>query len=158
MGKEIKFMFRGINMLNLDPKGRISIPTRYREVLTQISEGQLVLTIDTEQRCLLMYPLSVWEKIEAKISTLPSFHPATRRIQRLLIGHATELLLDAHGRVLLPPLLRDYAGLAKRVVLLGQGEKFELWDEMLWEASRKSWLSESIAKEDLPPEMQLLSL
>ena len=78
------------------------------------------MTIDTEERCLLLYPLKAWEEIESKLSQLPSFNPAARRIQRLLIGHATEAELDSHGRILLPTLLRDYAGLSKRAMLMGR--------------------------------------
>jgi len=120
-------VFRGVNGINIDVKGRIAIPTRYRERL-QESRSCVVLTIDTEEKCLLLYPLTAWEDIEAKLAQLPSFNPAARRIQRLLIGHATEAELDSHGRILLPPLLREYAGLSKHAMLVGQGKKFELWD------------------------------
>ncbi len=89
--------------------------------------GNLVATIDTDEPCLLIYPLDEWTIIQQKIEALPSFHPMTRRIQRLLIGHATDLELDANGRIVVPPLLRDYAGLQKQSILLGQGKKFELW-------------------------------
>ena len=99
-------MYRGINAINVDEKGRIALPTRYRDDLFTV-----VVTIDTEEKCLLMYPLEDWEEIEAKIEALPSFNQAARRVQRLLIGHATELSLDNNGRIVLPQLLRDYAGL-----------------------------------------------
>ncbi len=152
-------MFRGINAINVDTKGRLAMPMRYRQQLAEDAESQVILTIDTEQRCLLLYPFPIWEEIEKKIAALPSFQPATRRIQRLLIGHATELSLDSHGRILLPPLLRDYAYIDKRVMLLGQGNKFELWDEKTWEQSRDAWLSEGlINKDELPEELKLISL
>ncbi len=151
-------MFRGINAVNIDVKGRIAIPMRYRQCLCDEFDGQLVLTIDTEQRCLLMYPFSVWEEIEKKITALPSFHPETRRIQRLLIGHATEIALDSHGRILLLPLLREYAGLDKRVILLGQGNKFEIWDEHMWGTCRDAWLKEKLIKGDLPDDIKTISL
>jgi MraZ protein len=153
-------MFRGIQEINVDPKGRIAIPVRYRAVLLDQAKGQLVLTIDTEQRCLLMYPLPTWEKIEEKISELPSFHPVTRRIQRLLIGHATEVEFDKTGRILLPPLLREYAGVSNNVVLVGQGHKFEIWAGEQWRASRESWLvKESTEGEGgLPDELRSISL
>ena len=151
-------MFRGVNAINIDVKGRMVIPTRYREQL-QESRGSIVLTIDTEEKCLLLYPLNAWEEIESKLAQLPSFNPAARRIQRLLIGHATEVELDTHGRVLLPPLLREYADLTKHAVLVGQGKKFELWDEAHWQARRDKWLSEeSDSGSGLPDEVKTLSL
>ncbi len=152
-------MFRGIAALNLDAKGRITIPTRYRDDLQEDNENQLVLTIDTEEQCLLLYPLAEWEVIEQKIAALPSFNVASRRIQRLLIGHATELDVDSNGRLLLPPLLREYAGIEKRVMLVGQGNKFELWAEALWQSSRDSWLQADMQNNaDVPSELQNLSL
>lgn len=147
-------MYRGINAINLDEKGRIALPTRYREDLSAV-----VVTIDTEENCLLMYPAEEWDDIEAKIEALPSFNQAARRIQRLLIGHATELTLDNNGRILLPQLLRDYAELTKQVVLVGQGKKFEIWSAPVWEARRKEWLKAGTTEIDaLPVELQTLSL
>lgn len=152
-------MFRGVNGVNIDAKGRIVMPTRYRDRLQQESRGCVVLTIDTEERCLLLYPIAAWEEIESKLAALPSFNPAARRIQRLLIGHATEAEIDNHGRILLPPLLRDYAGLSKKMMLVGQGKKFELWDEEHWQERRNKWLGEESSDEnDLPDEVKSLSL
>lgn len=148
-------MFRGINVITIDSKGRLTVPTRYREVLS----SSLVLTIDTEETCLLLYPAEKWQVIENNLQALPSFNPAARRIQRLLIGHATDVELDNNGRVLLPPQLREYAQLDKRVVLIGQGNKFEVWDELLWQSRREKWLVEETSKEDaLPDEMKTFSL
>lgn len=135
-------MFRGVNNLTVDAKGRMAVPTRYRERIHALSHGQLVLTIDTEERCLLLYPLPTWEEIERKLDALPSFNKAARRVQRLLIGHATETEMDSHGRLLVPPPLREFAGMDKKVVLIGQGKKFEVWDEQLWNDRRESWLEE----------------
>ncbi len=151
-------MFRGVNSLNMDAKGRLAVPTRYRSVLTVRCEGHLVATIDTEERCLLIYPVDEWEAIQAKIESLPSFHPMARRIQRLLIGHATDLEMDGNGRVLIPPMLREYAGLSKKTVLLGQGKKFELWDEGCWNERRDTYLQEAAGGESTPEELQTLSL
>ena len=152
-------MFRGVNGINIDVKGRIVMPTRYRDRLQQESRGCVVLTIDTEERCLLLYPIAAWEDIENKLAALPSFNSSARRIQRLLIGHATEAEIDSHGRILLPPLLREYAGLNKRVMLVGQGKKFELWDEEHWQKCRNKWLDEdSNLDTDLPEEVKALSL
>merc|ERR1712000_83427 len=103
--------------------------TKYREPLAELCGARLVVTIDTEERCLLIYPANEWEVIEAKIEALPSFNKAARRIQRLLIGHATDLELDGSGRILLPQPLREYAYLEKEAVLMGQGKKLELWSK-----------------------------
>lgn len=153
-------MFRGINGVNIDAKGRIVMPTRYRERLQLDSKSSVVLTIDTEERCLLLYPLPEWEEIEKKLSALPSFNPAARRIQRVLVGHATDVEIDGQGRILLPPLLREYAGLNKRAVLVGQGKKFELWDEAHWDKRRSHWLQEESNSSDsaLPEEVKSISL
>ena len=151
-------MFRGVNALNMDAKGRLAVPTRYRSVLSERCAGRLVATIDTEETCLLIYPVDEWDLIQAKIEALPSFHPMTRRIQRLLIGHATDLEMDGNGRILIPPLLREYAGLTKKTVLLGQGKKFELWDEQCWHERRDAYLKEAGDGEATPEELQTLSL
>lgn len=153
-------MFRGINAISLDAKGRLTMPTCYRPQLQEEGNGHVVVTIDTEERCLLLYPLTVWEEIEKKIEALPSFNQLTRRIQRLLIGHATEVELDGNGRILVPPLLREYACLDKRVMLIGQGKKFEIWDEKTWNGEREGWLSAGLEQSTggIPPELQALSL
>lgn len=153
-------MFRGINGINIDAKGRIAMPTRYRERLQLDSKSAVVVTIDTDERCLLLYPLPQWEEIERKLAALPSFHPAARRIQRLLIGHATDIEMDTQGRILLPPMLREYAGLTKQTVLVGQGKKFELWDEDHWNKSRSRWLLEESNTDnaELPEELKSISL
>jgi MraZ protein len=152
-------MFRGLNSASLDPKGRIIMPVGYRAQL-QDEGGRVVVTIDTEDRCLLLYPFLVWQEIEKKIEALPTFNQTTRRIQRLLIGHATELELDANGRFLVPTLLREHAQLDKHVILVGQGKKIEIWDEEVWNAERGVWLQEGLYKMagGVPAELQTLSL
>lgn len=151
-------MFRGINALTIDGKGRLAVPTRYRDALGGDS-AQLVITIDTEETCLLLYTAKAWQVIEDNLQRLPSFNPAARRIQRLLIGHATDVELDSNSRLLLPPLLRDYAQLQKHVVLIGQGNKFEVWDETLWQTRRQVWLAEEANPSDsLPDEMKTFYL
>ncbi|WP_020683255.1 division/cell wall cluster transcriptional repressor MraZ [Marinobacterium rhizophilum] len=151
-------MFRGVNPINLDAKGRMAIPARYRQQIQAGCEGCLVATIDTEERCLLLYPLPEWEQIQQKIEALSSFNKATRRIQRLLIGHATDLEMDGSGRLLLTAPLREYAGLDKKVILLGQGRKFEIWSEDLWNETREQYLKEVEGGMALPDELQTLSL
>jgi MraZ protein len=146
-------MFRGINAITVDAKGRFAVPVRYRDVLSQADEGAMVVTIDTEEMCLLLYPKRAWQK------SLPSFNPAARRVQRLLIGHASDVDLDGSGRLLLPPVLREYAKLDKHVVMIGQGNKFEIWDETLWNTRRAAWLlDENDGEGGLPEEMKSFSL
>lgn len=156
-------MFRGITAISLDAKGRIAIPTRYRGLLCaeqhEAEISQVVLTIDTDAPCLLLYPVEEWETIERKIAALPSFNQTARRIQRLLIGHATEVELDSHGRLLIPGLLRDYAGLQKEAMLVGQGRKFEIWATDRWQIARDEWLASDLSNTDeMPNELKHLSL
>ncbi len=150
-------MFRGVNALNLDSKGRMAMPARFRSRLQDDCEGQLVVTVDRDQ-CLLLYPLPEWENIERKLVKLPSLNKTARRLQRLLIGHATEVEMDGNGRLLLPAPLREYAGLEKKVVLIGQGNKFEIWDEGAWNSSREAWMSEQEDEGEWPDELDSLSL
>lgn len=126
-------MFRGANAITLDAKGRLTMPSRYRDEF-MARAGQLVVTIDAVDPCLSVYPLAEWELIEARLRELPSLREENRRLQRLLIGNAVDIELDAAGRFLVPPRLRDYAGLDKRAVLVGQLNKFQLWDEAAWDA------------------------
>ena len=133
------------------------MPVRYRQRLADSCEGRLVITVDRDH-CLLLYPLPEWEEIERKLVKLPSFNKQARRLQRLLIGHATEVDLDGAGRLLLPPPLREFASLDKAIVLIGQGNKFELWDEALWNERRDGWLAEDDDLEELPAELESLSL
>lgn len=152
-------MFRGINAITIDGKGRLAVPTRYRDALSTQDGASLVVTIDTDERCLLLYPQGAWQLIENALQRLPSFNAHARRIQRLLIGHATDVELDSHGRILLPSLLREYAQLDKSVVMIGQGNKFEVWSESLWQSKREDWLqAEASAADGLPDEMKTFSL
>src|SRR5690606_435508 len=150
-------MFRGVNNVKLDAKGRIVIPTRYRDRLQERCGGQLVVTVDRDH-CLLLYPLPEWEEIERKLVKLPSFNAQARKLQRLLVGHATEVEMDSAGRVLLPPPLREFARLDKGVVMIGQGNTCESWDEETWNARREDWLAEDDAAGPLPAELESLSL
>jgi len=151
-------VFRGVNSLNLDAKGRMAMPTRYRQRLSDMCAGQMVITVDNSERCLLLYTLPEWEEVERKLQKLPSFNKQARRLQRLLIGHATEVDLDGNGRLLLPPPLREFASLEKRAVLIGQSNKFELWSEELWNERRSEWLAEDDDLGELPEEMETMSL
>jgi MraZ protein len=150
-------MFRGATKITLDDKGRMVMPTRYREQIKESAQGKLVVTVDKDQ-CLLLYPLPEWELIERKLMSLPSLNAVARRLQRLMVGHATDLPLDGHGRVLLPQELRDFAQLGRHGMLIGQGNRFELWDEARWNERRDLWLKNEEAATDLPSELESLSL
>jgi MraZ protein len=150
-------MFRGATKVTLDAKGRMVIPTRYRPTLAQSAQGKLIVTVDRDQ-CLLLYPLPEWELIERKLMSLPSLHAQARKLQRLMVGHATDVELDSHGRVLVPPELREFAGLGQHGMLIGQGNRFELWDETRWNGRRDLWLAADDNTTDLPSELESLSL
>ncbi|WP_220720268.1 division/cell wall cluster transcriptional repressor MraZ [Agarivorans litoreus] len=126
-------MLRGASSINLDAKGRMTMPTRYREWLMEECHGQLVCTIDINHRCLLLYPLAEWEEIERKLKRLSSMNPAERRLRRLLLGYADDCEMDKNGRLLIPPPLRQHADLEKKIMLVGQLNKFELWSEEQWQ-------------------------
>lgn len=150
-------MFRGVTTISLDAKGRMALPTRYRERLMARCDGRMVVTVDRDS-CLLLYPLPEWEEIERKLVRLPSLNAQARRLQRLLIGHATECELDGSGRILLPQPLREFANLDRRIVLIGQGNKFEIWDETTWNERRDDWLAAQHDEEALTAELGSLSL
>ncbi|RKZ56005.1 MAG: cell division/cell wall cluster transcriptional repressor MraZ [Gammaproteobacteria bacterium] len=150
--------FRGINNIAVDAKGRMAMPARYRERLLEGCGGRLVVTVDRDH-CLLVYPLPEWEVIESKLIELPSLNKQARLLQRLLIGHATELEMDAQGRILLPTVLRDFAGLKKKAVLIGQGKKLEIWDEDTWNENQEGWMTAVNDDDgDMPASLEELSL
>ena len=125
-------MLRGAHAITLDSKGRLALPTKYRDRLRDESDGQLICTIDITHPCLLLYPLPEWEAIEKKLRALSTMDPLERRLQRLLLGHASECELDGNGRFLLPAPLRQHAKLEKQVMLVGQLNKFEIWSDAAW--------------------------
>ncbi len=150
-------MFRGASKVTLDAKGRMAIPTRYRARLEERCDNQLVVTVDRDY-CLLVYPLPEWEEIERRLVRLPTLNRQARRLQRLMVGYATEVELDGHGRILLSRELREFAGLERQAMLIGQGNRFELWDETRWTERRDAWLEEESADEGgLTAELESLS-
>jgi transcriptional regulator MraZ len=132
-------VYRGATKVTLDDKGRMVLPTRYRESIQERAQGKLVVTIHRDQ-CLLTYPKPEWEQTELKLMSLQSEHPQVRWLQRLMVGYATDVELDGHGRFLLPPELREIAALGRSGMLVGQGNRFELWDEARWIEQRDLWL------------------
>src|SRR6218665_3173295 len=125
----------------MDAKGRIGLPTRYQERVLADCQGKFVVTVDIRESCLVLYPLPEWEAIEAKLDQLPSSQPAYAMLKRRLIGYATEVNIDATGRLLLSPELRSFAGLEKSVVLAGQGKKCEVWNKQAWDAMQAQAMS-----------------
>lgn len=148
-------MFQGAAQLNLDGKGRLAVPARYRDMLLAQCSGQLVLTADADG-CLLLYPQPDWQPIREKLMQLSAFNPHIRSLQRFLVGHAEDVVMDAAGRVLISSTLRNYAALDKRVMLVGQGNKFEVWDETRWQAQHEKMAGFSDG--GLPPELEGFTL
>ncbi|MBI3069218.1 MAG: division/cell wall cluster transcriptional repressor MraZ [Betaproteobacteria bacterium] len=148
-------MFRGVAHLSLDSKGRLAVPSRHRDALLARSNGRLVITADSD-RCLLIYPLPDWEPIQQKLMSLSSFNPHIRDLQRRLIGYAEDVEIDATGRILISPALRQFARLEKNVVFVGQGQKFELWDKENWEQLMDR--ATGFGSGELPPELEGFSL
>lgn len=152
-------MFRGVQHLSIDAKGRLALPARQRDRLQSFCAGQLIVTIDPQSRCLLLYPLPTWEDIEREIQRqLPAVDLVARGFQRLLIGHASDLECDTSGRVLIPAALREYAHLDKRAVLVGQVNKLELWDEDTWLAERETWLRMVSEHDAMPDAMRRIAM
>ena len=131
----------------------MAIPTRIRDALVESCGGRLVVTAHTEDRCLLVYPEPEWLVLLPQIEALPSFNKVSQRVKRILIGYASTLEIDANGRVLVPPTLREYANIDKKMMLVGQGKKLELWSEESWLA-----LLNQPVDDDIPAEMLSLSL
>lgn len=131
----------------------MAIPSKYRDVLAAACGGRLVITAHPYERCLSIYPEPLWREVSAKVSALPNSQKAVRSFQRRLLGNAAELELDSNGRVLLPAMLRDFARLDKKLVLVGLNDKAELWSEEAWNAL----LDENDDDAPLPDELLSLS-
>ncbi len=148
-------MFKGAAALNLDAKGRMAIPARHRDALLALAEGSLVLTAHPH-RCLLLYPAPAWEPIRAKILAAPSLETQSAMLRRLLVGFAVDSEMDAAGRLLVPPELRQYAALEKQVWLVGQGSHFEIWSDTGWKAQQEAIFA--LGDKLLPPGLESLTL
>lgn len=148
-------MYLGSQAISMDAKGRLAIPGKVRDSLLADCNGRIVVTAHTEERCLLIYPEQQWQQLLPKIESLPNINRKAAKMQRILIGYATPLEVDAsNGRILLPPTLREYAGLDKKLMLVGQSNKLELWSEEEW----FKYLDGGEGDDDLPPEVLALSL
>lgn len=152
-------MLLGYNSINLDLKGRLAIPTKYRQELQHLCEGKLVLTLNRDN-CLSLYPMPEWEVIQDKLRRAPALNKSVKQLQRLIFGHATPCEMDGQGRVMLPERLREYAGLNKRVALIGQLTMFEIWDDDSWNENCTLW-NQKVSLDDLndiSPELDSLPL
>ena len=147
-------MLQGASELSLDDKGRLAVPTRHRDAL--LSGARAVVLTAHPDNCLLLYPRSAWEPIRARVQALSSFDVQARWWQRLLVGFAEELELDAQGRILVSPALRKFASLKKDVMLVGQGTHFEIWDAAAFEEKLEQALAQTASSP--PPGTENFSL
>jgi MraZ protein len=148
-------VFQGATQINLDAKGRMSVPTKARDPLTQGGTVKLVLTAHPEG-CLLLYPLPAWEPIRAKVMAFPSLDRQSNLWKRLLVGFAEDVEPDGAGRLLISPVLRDYAHITRKVMFVGQGSHFEIWDLEAWNAGLESLRTGGTP--NVPPGMENFSL
>ena len=151
-------MYRGVTQLKVDGKGRMALPTRYREELLERCGGSLVTTVSTTaDHCLWMYPLDEWERVEKQVNQL-GMKPEHIRFKRYFIGYASDMEMDKTGRMLLSPSLREFARIEKEIYLVGQGNKFEIWNARDWEAGCDDWLNQSAEDIASTPDMEELQL
>ena len=137
---KVGMYFRGENAINLDAKGRLAIPSRYRQGLLDLCAAQMVIAPHPHEPCLLLYPLPIWIEIEDKINDMPSFDDLiVRRLQRRFIGKAKDVTVDKNGRILLAPEFRKNLELDKKIFLIGLGKKFEIWRDDLWLEQDALW-------------------
>ena len=130
-------MFFGETAINLDVKGRLAIPIRYRDAIQELCGGRLVLTYSAfDSGALYLYPEQEWERVRDEVTGLSTFNPGHRSLQRRLVGSASAVEPDGNGRIQLPQTLRQVAGLEKKVVLLGMGDRFEIWNETILNQKR----------------------
>ncbi|MBS9781169.1 MAG: division/cell wall cluster transcriptional repressor MraZ [Gammaproteobacteria bacterium] len=123
-------MFRGATNLSIDSKGRMTVPSKHRDALTKLVIAPNPMP---DEKCLVVYPLDEWELVEKNIVNQPNTK-AIRRLKRIFIGEAVEYVVDGQGRVLITPELREYAELDKKITLVGQGNKLEIWSDAAWTA------------------------
>ncbi|HET8897348.1 MAG TPA: division/cell wall cluster transcriptional repressor MraZ [Rhodanobacteraceae bacterium] len=148
-------MFQGETAISVDDKGRLAIPTAYRDLVARVCGNRLVATYNPfESGCLWLFPQAEWERVRDEVNALPSVKAVHRNLQMKLVGAATPLEPDGSGRVLLPASQRTAAGIEKRAVLLGMGNKFELWSEQAHLAK----IRQTIGEDEVSDEMTALRL
>jgi MraZ protein len=148
-------MFRGSSFHTIDKKGRIIIPTRFRDAITHTGKDLIMIT--RMDNCLFAYGLDEWTEIENKILHLPQKSDAMRRFQRIFIGSSQECKCDAQGRVLIPPALKTYAGLEKEIVLVGVINRFEIWSKTKWDQENEQ-MDTDLGEEQVRQEIAQLGL
>jgi MraZ protein len=142
-------MFQGETAITIDDKGRLAIPTAFRDAVAKAG-NRLVLTYNPfESGCLYLYPQPVWEKVRDQVNALPRTRSVSRNLQLKLVGAASFVELDGSGRISIPASQRSACGLEKRAVLLGMGDKFELWSEQAHHAQIRQTLGDADLGEDL---------
>lgn len=143
-------MFQGETAITIDDKGRLAIPTAYREIVARECGNRLVLTYNPfEAGCLYLYPLPVWEQVRDQVNALPRIKKNTRLLQLKLVGAAAFAEPDGSGRISIPASQRSAVGIEKKAVLLGMGDKFELWSEQAHHAQIRQTLGDADLGEDL---------
>ena len=146
-------MFRGRFEHGIDDKGRVSIPSRFREILAASYDERLIVT--NFDGCLWGYPVTEWQKIEDRVSSLPQFKPEVKALQRVFISAATECSIDKQGRILLPQTLRDYAAIEKDLVFVGMTKRIEIWSVERW---KKTFDESQVSLEGLSEKLADLGL
>lgn len=127
-------MFRGRYQHTIDPKGRLSIPAKFRDVLAQYGDHAEALIVVPNEHALEVHPVDEWQRIEEKLNGQSMFSPEVRHLSRLYMSRAKDAMLDGAGRILLPPDTRQQAGLDRNVTLVGGGRRvFEVWDRARFE-------------------------
>ncbi len=143
-------MFRGRYEHNIDAKGRLALPASFKKQLAELCVSGLVVTTHISSPCLVAYPPEEWARFEAKLAQLPQFEPSVMLLRRLYVGGAMDCAIDKVGRVLIPQVLRDYAGLGREVFWVGGMRTLEIWSKQTWndqvESARSSVRPEVLAK------------
>ena len=147
-------MFRGSFEHTVDEKGRVSIPAKFREIVLGLQDERLIATkfILNSHRCLDVYPQAEWEKFEEQLKKKPSFDETFLKLENFYFSNAQDCAMDRQGRILLPPVLREYASLRKEVVFTGAREKFRIWDKDTWQKFNQE------AERDLSQNPQLFNM
>jgi MraZ protein len=151
-------MFRGATKTSVDDKGRLVVPVRYRERFAERSGGDVIVTVNRDGECLVIYPAVDWEPVQSEIMKMPAFSKDVEILRRVMVGFASDQKIDGHGRVLIPPELREFAQIERNAMLIGQGNRFELWQEARWTERSSFWLKSAQTGTDLPPELSSFSL
>lgn len=148
--------FTGADSLNMDAKGRLTMPTVHRDALMQLCEGHLYITLHWRVKCLQLYPLPKWEQVRNELINKPNVDQVSQMMSRLVLGHAKPVSFDSNNRILIPPKLRETVGLEKEILLMGMGEKFELWNEREFYNLSTSWYENSneLSYDEIPEHLR----